>query len=84
MDGELNYSVVRYSSHYRFYFFTLYTDETRSLEGVGMCKRKLIFGVILIALFLAKQWWLLMPLLGFVLGYVARVEVERQRKGKRV
>lgn len=49
-----------------------------------MSNRKLIFGVILIALFLAKQWWLLMPLLGFVLGFIARAGVESQRKNKRV
>lgn len=49
-----------------------------------MTNRKAIFAIVIIVALLMKQWWLVMPMLGFALGYVARVEVERQRKGKRV
>ena len=49
-----------------------------------MSNRKAIFAIAFIVALLMKQWWIVMPMLGFVVGYVARVEVERQRKGKRV
>lgn len=49
-----------------------------------MINRKAIFAIVFIVALLMRQWWLVMPMLGFVLGYIARSEVERQRKGKRV
>lgn len=48
-----------------------------------MTNRKAIFAIAFIVALLMKQWWLVMPMLGFVLGYAVRAEVERHRKGKR-
>lgn len=49
-----------------------------------MTNRKAIFAIAFIVALLMKQWWIVMPMLGFALGYIVRAEVERQRKGKRV
>lgn len=48
-----------------------------------MISRKAIFAIVFIVAFMMRQWWIVLPMLGFALGYIARAEVDRQRKGKR-
>lgn len=43
---------------------------------------KIIFGVVMLGLFLMKQWWLFLPMFGFSLGYLMRGEIDRQASKK--